>query len=148
MKDLEKFFMTAEAEVKSKILLLIASMLLSLISPIGMWLTASLVMTVNDSNNLTGIFGLAAAILTLLFTIFIASRSLNFWKAYSYRFSEEENRLSNQHDEYIDYIYPSILKKQVIIDTRLLVYTWFMSTSMFTFAFAYPIVKNIMKMAS
>jgi hypothetical protein len=144
MENLDRFFMTAEAEVKSKIILLIASMVLSLISPIGMWLTSSLVMNVDDSSHLTGIFGLVAAFLTLLFTIFIASRSLNFWKTYSYRFSEEENRLSNQHYEKIDYIYPSILRKQVIIDTRLLVYTWFMSTSMFTFAFAYPIMKNMM----
>ena len=146
MKNIENFFLTAEAEVRSKIFLIIASMVLSLICPIGMWLTTSLIYSANLEVHFakyTAILGFTAALLTLLFCMYIAFRSINFWQTYSYRFSEEENIRSNQLDEYADYIYPSLLRHRVVSDFRLLIYIWFIASLMFTIAFAFPILKIV-----
>lgn len=140
MERMKYFIKVTEQEIKSKYYLIALSMLLSLLATVGAWLLSDSFRPLgNDKMLLLSIsIGIMAVFMASLVSLFTAFRAIHWIQMVANRFAREENEFSNQLDEPLEYIYPSYLRRSVLADLRLIVYTWFIVNSLIAISLLAP----------
>lgn len=136
-----------EARIKTKVAIVLAGLIVSLMAPIGMWLTvASVVQTEKISIAISISF--IVSVWGLVGSFLIVRRALYAWIDYVERFADETNAIYNQSELSVrssmeSQITSPFMRLDMVRDVRIIVSLWQTVCLGFTLSFALAGVERV-----